>query len=81
MERLQGFGFQLDEEEIHSPAPACTQFLSEHGLRPYLLGQPLMPVLVWTPTFLLHCLLSFSFLLSFPSLNPLTCDYTLCTTV
>ena len=37
--RLRSFGFQLEVEEIHSPAPACRSYLTRNGLRPHLLGQ------------------------------------------
>ena len=39
VEKLQRLGFGIEEEEVHCPAPACRQFLSEHNLRPYLLGE------------------------------------------
>ena len=39
VEKLQRLGFAIEEEEVHCPAPACRQFISEHNLRPYLLGE------------------------------------------
>ena len=39
VEKLQGLGFAIEEEEVYCPAPACRQFISEHNLRPYLLGE------------------------------------------
>ena len=39
MERLQRLGFELREEEVHSPVLACRQFLQENSLRPYLIGK------------------------------------------
>ena len=39
VEKLQRLGFAIEEEEVHCPAPACQQFISEHNLRPYLLGE------------------------------------------
>ena len=38
VEKLQRHGFSLREEEVHSPAPACLQFLKERNLRPFLIG-------------------------------------------
>jgi len=42
VEKLGRLGFEVREEEVHSPAPACRQFLSEHNLRPYLLGEHIL---------------------------------------
>ena len=39
VEKLQRLGFDLKEEEVHSPMPACRQFLQENNLRPYLIGR------------------------------------------
>lgn len=38
VEKLRRHGFSLREEEVHSPAPACVQFLSERNLQPFLIG-------------------------------------------
>ena len=38
VEKLQRHGFSLREDEVHSPAPACLQFLNERNLRPFLIG-------------------------------------------
>ena len=39
VEKLQRHGFSLREEEVHSPAPACLQFVKERNLRPFLIGR------------------------------------------
>jgi phospholysine phosphohistidine inorganic pyrophosphate phosphatase len=39
-DRLSKVGFAVTEDMVHCPAPACVQYLKEHGLRPHLLVHP-----------------------------------------
>ena len=39
VEKLKKHGFTLSEDEVHSPTPACVQFLREKKLRPFLIGE------------------------------------------
>lgn len=39
IERLRKHGFTLSEEEVHSPALACRDYLTKNNLRPYLISK------------------------------------------
>ena len=40
MQKLNGFGFKIQQENVFSPAPAVCRVLAERGLRPYLVIHP-----------------------------------------